>query len=101
MPEAITNTRFNGHSMTGTLERVLVCSPRTAGWNQPERAARWRDFGFLHAPNFDEAQRQHDVLYRELSAAGTEISVLSPSAKLSLDALYPHDASLATDYGLI
>jgi N-dimethylarginine dimethylaminohydrolase len=87
--------------MTGTLERVLVCSPRTAGWNQSDRGARWRDLGFLHVPNFDEAQRQHDVLRRELSAAGTEIAELSPSAELSLDAVYAHDASLATDYGLI
>jgi N-dimethylarginine dimethylaminohydrolase len=78
-----------------------VCSPRTAGWNQPDRAARWRDLGFLHTPNFDEAQRQHDVLGRELAAAGAEISELSPAPELSLDAVYTHDASLATDYGLI
>ena len=78
-----------------------MCSPRTAGWNQPDRAARWRDLGFLHTPNFDEAQRQHDVLGRELAAAGAEISELSPAPELSLDAVYTHDASLATDYGLI
>ena len=42
--------------MVGTLQRVLVCSPRIAGWNQPERLARWRDLGFHHAPNFAEAQ---------------------------------------------
>ena len=101
MPEALVTTRFNGHSMVGALQRVLVCSPRNAGWNQPERAARWRDLGFGHAPDFAQAQAQHDALCRELKAAGAEVVELPPAADLSLDAVYAHDASLATDFGLI
>ena len=101
MPETITTTRFNGHSMVGTLERVLVCSPRTAGWNQPDRTARWRDLGFLHAPKFEEAQRQHNALCHELRAAGAEVSEIAPAPDFTLDAVYTHDASLATDFGLI
>lgn len=101
MPETITTTRFNGHSMVGALERVLVCSPRTAGWTQPDRIARWQQMGFLHAPNFEEAQRQHNALCRELEAAGAEVSEIAPSPGFTLDAVYTHDASLATDFGLI
>jgi N-dimethylarginine dimethylaminohydrolase len=93
--------RFNGHSMVGPLQRVLVCSPRTAGWTQPERAARWRDLGFHHAPDGEIAQSQHDALCRELEAAGAEVVDLPPAADASLDAVYAHDASLATDFGLI
>jgi N-dimethylarginine dimethylaminohydrolase len=92
---------FNGHSMVGALQRVLVCSPRMAGWNQPERAARWRDLGFQHAPDFAKAQAQHEHLCRELEAAGAEVIDLPPAADLTLDAVYAHDASLATDFGLI
>jgi N-dimethylarginine dimethylaminohydrolase len=101
MPEATTEVRFNGHSMVGRLERVLVCSPRTAGWNQPERAARWRDLGFLQAPNFEKAQAQHEALCRELVDGGAEIIEAPAAADLTLDAVYTHDASLATDFGLI
>jgi N-dimethylarginine dimethylaminohydrolase len=90
-----------GQSMVGALTRVLVCSPRTAGWNQPERMARWRDLGFHHAPDFSQAEAQHDILCRELDAAGAEVIDLPPAADLSLDAVYAHDASLATDFGLI
>jgi N-dimethylarginine dimethylaminohydrolase len=93
--------RFNGHSMVDPLQRVLVCSPRTAGWNEPERAARWRDLGFHHAPNFEVAQSQHEALCRALQAAGTEVIDLPPAADSSLDAVYAHDASLATDFGLL
>ena len=94
-------TLLNGHSMVGPLQRVLVCSPRTAGWNLPERAARWRNLGFLHAPDFEKAQAQHETLCRELKRAGAELFDLLPSPDLTLDAVYTHDASLATDFGLI
>jgi N-dimethylarginine dimethylaminohydrolase len=92
---------YNGHSMVGALSRVLVCSPRNAGWNQPERAARWRDLGFLHPPDFEEAQTQHDALCRELERADAEILELPPASDLSLDAVYTHDASLSTDFGVL
>jgi len=87
--------------MVAPLRRVLVCSPRTAGWNQPERVGRWRDLGFHHAPDFATAQSQHEMLCHELTAAGAEVLELAPALELSLDAAYAHDASLATDFGLI
>jgi N-dimethylarginine dimethylaminohydrolase len=87
--------------MVGALQRVLVCSPRIAGWSQPEHAARWRDLGFHHVPNFAEAQSQHEALCRELEAAGAEVLDAPPAPDLSLDAVYAHDASLATDFGMI
>jgi len=87
--------------MVGPLLRVMVCSPRTAGWDQPDRAARWQHLGFLHAPNFAVAQSQHEALCSELASAGTEIIELPADSHLSLDAVYTHDPSLATDAGLI
>jgi N-dimethylarginine dimethylaminohydrolase len=92
---------FNGHSMVGPLQRVLVCSPNTAEWNQPQRVSVWSDLGFHHAPNFEIAQSQHQVLVRELKSAGAEVLELPPGDDLSLDAVYAHDASLATDFGLV
>ena len=96
-----TESRFNGHSMVGPLKRVLVCSPRTACWHQPERAARWRELGFMRPPNFESAQAQHEALCRELEACGAEVEDIPPAMELSLDAVYAHDASLPTDFGLI
>ncbi len=87
--------------MVGKLEKVMVCSPRAAGWNQPERVACWRELGFHGAPDFTLAQSQHESLCRELDKAGGEVLDLPPAEDLSIDAVYTHDASLATDFGLI
>lgn len=99
LPE--TRVGFNGRSMVGALQRVLVCSPCTAGWDLPEQLDRWRELGFHHAPNFATAQAQHEALCRELQTAGAEVIELPPADGLSLDAVYTYDASLATDFGLI
>ena len=87
--------------MVAPIRRVLVCSPRSAGWDQSDRGARWRDLGVHGAPNFAVAQSQHEVLCRELASAGAEVIELPPAPDLSLDAVYAHDASLATDFGII
>jgi N-dimethylarginine dimethylaminohydrolase len=97
MPSA----NYNGHSMTGDLQRVLVCPPRNAGWDRAERVASWRELGFHRPPDFSVAQSQHDALCRLLTEIGAEVVYLPPADWLTLDAAYAHDASLATDWGLI
>ena len=80
---------------------MLVCSPRAAGWDMPVQVDRWRELGFFHPPEFSRAQEQHDQLCRQLESAGAEVIHLPASPELSLDAVYTHDPSLATDRGLI
>ncbi|HKS72538.1 MAG TPA: hypothetical protein VJQ82_05030, partial [Terriglobales bacterium] len=78
-----------------------MCSPRSAGWDEPDHVARWQELGFGRQPDFNKAQVQHGLLRRELENAGAEVIDLPPSPDLSLDAAYAHDACLATDFGLI
>jgi N-dimethylarginine dimethylaminohydrolase len=92
---------FNGHSMTGELQRVMVCPPENAGWNIPAKVAAWRELGFHRAPDFMLAQKQHENLSDLLRECGAEVVSLPSSESLTLDAVYTHDASLATDYGLV
>jgi N-dimethylarginine dimethylaminohydrolase len=92
---------FNGHSMTGELLRVMVCPPSNAGWNDSVKAAAWQELGFRHAPDFAAAQSQHKILCGLLSEGGAEVVSLPAVESLTLDAVYAHDASLATDYGLV
>ena len=92
---------FNGHSMTGELLRVMVCPPENAGWDNLQKTAAWRELGFGHAPDFATAHTQHAMLCRLLREAGAEVVSLPATESLTLDAVYAHDASLATDYGLV
>jgi N-dimethylarginine dimethylaminohydrolase len=92
---------FNGHSMTGEILRVMVCPPGNAGWNVSAKAAAWRELGFQHAPDFAAAQTQHAVMCGLLREGGAEVVTLPSTESLTLDAVYAHDASLPTDYGLI
>lgn len=87
--------------MTGELLRVMVCPPRSACWDSSRKAAAWRELGFQRAPDFAAAQRQHEILCGLLSDGGAEVVSLPPAESLTLDAVYAHDASLATDYGLV
>jgi N-dimethylarginine dimethylaminohydrolase len=101
MTTATATQKCNGHSMVGTLRKVLVCSPETAGWNSPERLAESAKLGFPRPPEFSLAQSQHQALCRLLEEFGAELLSLPASPDLTLDAIYAHDASLATDFGVI
>ena len=87
--------------MVGTLKRVLICSPAAAGWESPACSARWQELGFQHPVDSREAAAQHAALCRELESSGAELVCLPASADLLLDAVYAHDASLCTDFGMI
>ena len=91
--------------MVGPLRRVLVCPPRSAGWDKcgagASARANWQNLGFLHTPDFTTAQSQHDQLCHQLESASAEIVHLPGSDALSLDAVYTHDPSLTTDHGVI
>jgi N-dimethylarginine dimethylaminohydrolase len=89
-------------TMTAPLRQVLVCPPSHAGWNDPEKSAAWQDLGFHHAPDFTTAESQHRALCHLLTQAGAEVETLPPDRNtLTLDAVYTHDPSLPTNYGLI
>ena len=89
-------------TMTAQLRQVLVCPPSHAGWNDSEKSAAWQALGFHHAPDFTTAESQHQALCHLLIEAGAEVVTLPRDKNtLTLDAVYTHDSSLPTNYGLI
>src|SRR6516225_9759461 len=87
--------------MTVELMSAVVCSPGNAVWNDSAKTGEWRRLGFLHTPNFDLAQAQHDNLCHILHESGAEVITLPADDSATLDAVYVHDASLPTDHGII
>jgi N-dimethylarginine dimethylaminohydrolase len=101
MATLVRTENHNGHSMAGRLRKVMVCSPDAAGWNSPDRVAQSAALGFPRPPVFRVAQKQHSALCQILEQAGAEVLYLPASPNLTLDAVYTHDASFPTDFGLI
>jgi N-dimethylarginine dimethylaminohydrolase len=97
----LSSKKSNIHSMVSGLQHVLVCSPRGAGWDKPDVAKCWRELGFLHTPDFRQAQEQHDVLCSELERAHAEVVCMPVSDSYSLDAVYAHDSSFPTEFGVV
>ena len=87
--------------MAGELRRVIVCSPRNAGWHDSRKLAEWKELGFQHAPDVAAAECQHDLLCGLLRQAGAEVVSLPAVESLTLDAVYAHDASLPTNQGIV
>jgi N-dimethylarginine dimethylaminohydrolase len=101
MTTTVKSQTCNGHSMVATLRKVLVCPPQAAGWDHADRLADAGSLGFPHPPQFETARTQHARLCQILEEAGAELIELPPAANLTLDAVYAHDASLPTDFGMI
>ena len=81
-----TEARFNGHSMVGTLKRVLVCSPRAACWHQPDGPRAGGNWASLIRRISRWRRRSMRRLCRELEACGAEVEDIPPAMELSLDA---------------
>ncbi len=97
----MTDKRYGGHSMVAPLRRVLICSPRCAGWDNPDRTPQWGELCYLHQPDVDAARAQHEAMRAQLESAGAEVLALPEANGFSLDAVYCHDASFPTDHGIV
>jgi N-dimethylarginine dimethylaminohydrolase len=87
--------------MVAPLRRVLVGTPGELGWGGEPRGADWRELGYLYPPDARAAREQHAALVARLEEAGAEVLLLPAGTGLSLDAVYPHDASLLLDDGAL
>jgi N-dimethylarginine dimethylaminohydrolase len=92
---------YGGQTMAGVLRRVMVCSPKAAGWNNAEETARWRELSYYREPDLTTAEAQHAELRRELESLGVNVLSLPAGEDLSLDAIYVQDASFITEAGAI
>ena len=63
--------------MVGALQRVLVCSPKTAGWDSAAMRRPLARPRISSRPDFEAAQSQHAVFCANCIVAGAEIIELA------------------------
>ncbi|HKG24085.1 MAG TPA: arginine deiminase family protein [Thermomicrobiales bacterium] len=85
---------FGGHSMTASLRRVIVRRPAP-----PLGSEDWKAFGYAHAIDEDETQRQHLALRELLVREGIDVVTAGPDEAGHLDAIFAYDPSIMTDWG--
>jgi dimethylargininase len=91
---------YGSQSLVAPLKRVLVKRPtETAG-----DAARWREFGYLHAPDAERLRAEHAAFVALVAESGADVIYeddLVPVPTGLLDAVFVYDPAIVTDAGAI
>ncbi len=89
------------HSDTASLRRVALVHARDALRGPQAIAAEWQALDWLAPPDFDRALAEYDAFVAALEGFGVAVEFLPPGGDATLDALYPRDASLVFDRGVV
>lgn len=92
---------ISSHSEYGSIKEVYLKTVEDAFVDQQFIDRQWRDLNYLGAPQFDKCLSEYRNFESILKKAGADIKYFSKNIKLSMDAMYCRDASIATDYGMI
>jgi N-dimethylarginine dimethylaminohydrolase len=91
----VTARQYGGQTMTATLRRVLVRSPRA------EDRAAWRAYGWHAEPDPGRMADEHEAFRDLLADAGAEVMLGQTPIGLCPDQIYVHDPALVTDRGAV
>jgi N-dimethylarginine dimethylaminohydrolase len=83
------------------LTRCLISHSRDA-WSSAQRvSSQWQRLGYGAKPDLEAALSDSDAFAQVLADHGVGLDYLPADQNLTLDALYPRDAAIATDRGMI
>lgn len=91
---------YGSQSLTAPLRRVLIKRPTETEAD----AARWREFGYLHAPDAARLRAEHAAFVALLEESGVEVldeDDYTPVPTHLLDAIFVYDPTIITDAGAI
>jgi len=87
----------------GEIRTLMVKHARDAFLSEEKLDAEWKKLGYIGRPDLGRAVAEYDAFLAAIAelAPGVEVAELPPDPELSLDSLYPHDASIPTSAGMI
>lgn len=89
-----------GQSDVGRLRSVLLKHARAAFGSQAAIERQWRGLRYAQAPDYARAGDEYDAFVDLLERLGVEVFLL-PADDVGLDSIYPRDAGLVCDGGII
>jgi len=90
-----------GQSEVGKLRRVAIKHARDAFGDAAAIERQWRDLRYLARPDVTAATPEYERFLALLEAAGAETLHLPFDDTVGLDSLYPRDASIVCNRGVI
>ena len=90
-----------GQSEVGKLRRVAIKHARDAFGDAAAIERQWRDLRYLARPDVTAATPEYERFLALLDAAGVETLHLPFDDTVGLDSLYPRDASIVCNRGVI
>ena len=90
-------------SETGRLIKVIVKHARDAFMTEEKIDADWRPLNYYSRPDLRAAIAEYDNFLAALGdlVPGVEIEMLAPDKNLTMDSIYPRDAAIACNKGMI
>ncbi|NND71796.1 MAG: hypothetical protein HKN43_09465 [Rhodothermales bacterium] len=88
-------------SEVGVLRDVLVADPRILFGDANRVSSEWRTLNFTFAPDVENLVREFRAFVGVLEESGVSVEQVSPTDKLSLDAIYLRDSSIVLPDGSV
>jgi N-dimethylarginine dimethylaminohydrolase len=88
-------------SESGDLISLVVKHARAAFINDDVIKAQWEELGYFSRPDFERSNEEYDNFLSLLAGFGIEIHFLPRDDSLTLDSLYPRDAAISCNNGMI
>lgn len=93
--------RMTCQSDVGKLKKVIVKHVRDAFVNDAAIDRQWRELNYIGRPDLGRAIAEYDRFAGMLQELGAEVEFLPPNEAVGMDSLYPRDAAIATDRGMV
>jgi N-dimethylarginine dimethylaminohydrolase len=90
-------------SETGRLIKVVVKHARDAFMLERKIDAEWRSLNYYSRPDLPAAVAEYDAFLGAIRSLvpGVDIEMLAPDGSLTMDSIYPRDAAIACNKGMI
>lgn len=83
------------------IESVVLKHPRAAFGDRETIERDWRSLGYTAAPDFARAVAEYDAFAALIESSGARVHWLPGDGSTGLDSLYPRDAAIVSDLGVI
>ena len=92
---------ITAQSDVGQIRRLLLKHVRDAFVDDTRIDSQWRRLNYYGRPDLRRAIAEYDRFVGLLKDLGAEVTFLPPHETVTMDSLYPRDAAIPTDKGVV